>query len=78
MPLPCVVVDAIEERSAEEASCRHQGRKEKQGRAETLSLRVPIRPLTEKENHERQGKSTALISMCCGSAIGTGTIIERL
>lgn len=27
---------------------------------------------------ERQDKSTALISMCCGSAIGTGTIIERL
>jgi acetyl-CoA C-acetyltransferase len=27
---------------------------------------------------ERQGKSTAYISMCCGSALGTGTIIERL
>lgn len=27
---------------------------------------------------ERQDKSTALISMCCGSAIGTGTIIERI
>ncbi len=27
---------------------------------------------------ERQDKSTALIAMCCGSAIGTGTIIERL
>ncbi len=27
---------------------------------------------------ERTDKSTALISMCCGSAIGTGTIIERL
>ena len=27
---------------------------------------------------ERQDKNTALISMCCGSAIGTGTIIERL
>jgi len=27
---------------------------------------------------ERSDKSTALISMCCGSAIGTGTIIERL
>jgi len=27
---------------------------------------------------ERADKSTALISMCCGSAVGTGTIIERL
>jgi acetyl-CoA C-acetyltransferase len=27
---------------------------------------------------ERSDKTTALISMCCGSAIGTGTIIERL
>lgn len=27
---------------------------------------------------ERQDKSTALISMCCGSSIGTGTIIERI
>ncbi len=27
---------------------------------------------------ERQDKNTALIAMCCGSSIGTGTIIERL
>jgi acetyl-CoA C-acetyltransferase len=27
---------------------------------------------------ERQGLGTAFISMCCGAAIGTGTIIERL
>jgi acetyl-CoA C-acetyltransferase len=27
---------------------------------------------------ERQDKSTAFISMCCGAAVGTGTIIERL
>ena len=27
---------------------------------------------------ERADKNTALITMCCGSAIGTGTIIERL
>jgi len=27
---------------------------------------------------ERQDKSTAFVSMCCGSALGTGTIIERL
>ena len=27
---------------------------------------------------ERQDKNTALISMCCGSSIGTGTIIERI
>ena len=27
---------------------------------------------------ERSDKSTALIAMCCGSSIGTGTIIERL
>ncbi len=27
---------------------------------------------------ERQDKSTALIAMCCGASIGTGTIIERI
>lgn len=27
---------------------------------------------------ERQDKSTALITMCCGASIGTGTIIERI
>jgi acetyl-CoA C-acetyltransferase len=27
---------------------------------------------------ERTGKGTAFISMCCGSALGTGAIIERL
>jgi acetyl-CoA C-acetyltransferase len=27
---------------------------------------------------ERRNASTALITMCCGSAIGTGAIIERL
>jgi acetyl-CoA C-acetyltransferase len=27
---------------------------------------------------ERTGKGTALITMCCGAAVGTGTIIERL
>ncbi len=27
---------------------------------------------------ERQDKNTALITMCCGASIGTGTIIERL
>ena len=27
---------------------------------------------------ERSGKSTALVTMCCGAAVGTGTIIERL
>ena len=27
---------------------------------------------------ERTGKGTALITMCCGASIGTGTIIERL
>ena len=27
---------------------------------------------------ERQDKTTALISMCCGASIGTGTIIERV
>jgi len=27
---------------------------------------------------ERSDKSTAFISMCCGAAIGTGTIIERI
>ncbi len=27
---------------------------------------------------ERADKSTALITMCCGSALGTGTIIERI
>lgn len=27
---------------------------------------------------ERSGKGTALIAMCCGSAIGTGAVIERI
>ena len=27
---------------------------------------------------ERSDKSTALITMCCGASVGTGTIIERL
>jgi acetyl-CoA C-acetyltransferase len=27
---------------------------------------------------ERQGLGTAFITMCCGAAVGTGTIIERL
>ena len=27
---------------------------------------------------ERSGKSTALITMCCGGALATGTIIERI
>lgn len=27
---------------------------------------------------ERQDKTTALISMCCGASVGTGTIIERI
>ena len=27
---------------------------------------------------ERANKTTALITMCCGAAVGTGTIIERL
>jgi acetyl-CoA C-acetyltransferase len=27
---------------------------------------------------ERTDKQTAYISMCCGSSIGTGTILERI
>lgn len=27
---------------------------------------------------ERTGKSTALITMCCGASVGTGTVIERI
>ena len=27
---------------------------------------------------ERSDKSTALVSMCCGGALATGTIIERI
>ncbi len=27
---------------------------------------------------ERADKTTALITMCCGSSVGTGTIIERI
>ena len=27
---------------------------------------------------ERQDKSTALVTMCCGASVGTGTIIERI
>jgi len=34
--------------------------------------------ITALNELERSDKSTALITMCCGSAVGTGTIIERL
>lgn len=34
--------------------------------------------ITALHELERTGKSTALITMCCGAAVGTGTIIERL
>ena len=27
---------------------------------------------------ERSGQGTALISMCCGGALATGTILERI
>ena len=27
---------------------------------------------------EKRDASTALVTMCCGAAVGTGTIIERL
>ena len=27
---------------------------------------------------ERTGKGTALVTMCCGSAVGTCTVIERI
>jgi acetyl-CoA C-acetyltransferase len=27
---------------------------------------------------ERRGQTTALVTMCCGAAVGTGTVIERL
>jgi len=27
---------------------------------------------------ERSGRATALVSMCCGGALGTGTVLERL
>ena len=27
---------------------------------------------------ERTGKKTAYISMCCGSALGTGAVLERI
>jgi acetyl-CoA C-acetyltransferase len=27
---------------------------------------------------ERRNATTALVTMCCGAAVGTGTIIERL
>jgi acetyl-CoA C-acetyltransferase len=34
--------------------------------------------ITALHELERQDKKTALITMCCGAAVGTGTIIERL
>jgi acetyl-CoA C-acetyltransferase len=34
--------------------------------------------ITALHELERSDKSTALITMCCGAAVGTGTIIERL
>jgi acetyl-CoA C-acetyltransferase len=27
---------------------------------------------------ERRDQTTALVTMCCGAAVGTGTVIERL
>jgi acetyl-CoA C-acetyltransferase len=27
---------------------------------------------------ERSGAATALVSMCCGGALGTGTVLERI
>lgn len=34
--------------------------------------------ITALHELERQDKNTALITMCCGAAVGTGTIIERV
>ena len=34
--------------------------------------------ITALNELERQDKSTAFITMCCGASVGTGTIIERL
>jgi acetyl-CoA C-acetyltransferase len=34
--------------------------------------------ITALHELERQDKNTALITMCCGAAVGTGTIIERI
>ncbi len=34
--------------------------------------------ITALHELERSNKNTALITMCCGAAVGTGTIIERL
>ena len=34
--------------------------------------------LADLHELERADKSTALISMCCGASVGTGTIIERI
>jgi acetyl-CoA C-acetyltransferase len=34
--------------------------------------------ITALNELERQDKSTAFITMCCGAAVGTGTIIERV
>ncbi|HIL00886.1 MAG TPA: steroid 3-ketoacyl-CoA thiolase [Myxococcales bacterium] len=34
--------------------------------------------ITALHELERQDKQTALVTMCCGAAVGTGTIIERI
>ena len=34
--------------------------------------------VTALHEMERSDRSTALVSMCCGGALGTGTILERL
>jgi acetyl-CoA C-acetyltransferase len=34
--------------------------------------------ITALNELERTDKNTALITMCCGAAVGTGTIIERI
>ena len=44
----------------------------------TIGATGPMLVETVLAELERQDKQTAYISMCCGSALGTGTIIERL
>ena len=49
-----------------------------------IALRHPVGAtgsrliITALNELERQDKSTAFITMCCGASVGTGTIIERL
>ena len=54
-------------------------RQRRRDRARPSRRRTGSRLITTAlHEFERTGQSTALITMCCGGALSTGTIIERI